>query len=453
MPPIQKTWAGVVLALWAASAGAQDTAPPEPVPPREVEVPPAVERSPVRTGWRVQGLPLVNYNSDEGLGYGARLMLVDRGNGTERPYRMVFVAQFFQTTRGVANHRLFLDAPRFLESRWRLAASVGIINDRFSPYFGLGQRAGYTAAYATCADRSTLSTNPDVCPDNPDFRGLRYYTYDQRTLPSIMVNGRRQLGDSPWQLEVGYRFRLTDVRTRYGADDLGQARESLLEEDIRAGLVGGLGEERAGGLLRLRSGEVNAGVILDLRDNEPAPVRGMFHEFALRGAAPATGSAFTYGGASLNLRFYHPLFTERLVAALRLFGDVVAGDVPFTLLSTFTGIEWREGFGGIGGVYSARGILKNRLQGKAKLLGNGELRWKFLSVEPGGQRLDFTLISFFDAGRAWTDPRFRDATTPLYGAGGGLRIAWEENFVVRADYGVSPRDGTTGFYLDFNHMF
>ena len=451
MPPIRTTWAGVVLAVLAtAPAWAQATPPEESVPPPpEVEAPPAAP--PPRTGWKVQGLPLANFNSDEGFGYGARLMLVDRGDGTDRPYRMAIIAQFFQTTRGVANHRLFVDAPRVFSSRWRVGASVGLINERFSPYFGVGDQSEYTPAFVTCADRAALESNPDVCPGNPDFRGLRYYTYDQRTLPSIMVNGRRPLS-GPWQLVLGYRFRLTDVRTRYGMDDIGQARESRLEEDARAGRLRGLGEDLSG-INRVRTGELNAGVILDLRDSEPTPVRGMFHELAFRGASPATGSAYTYGGASLNLRFYYPVFTDRLVAALRLFGDVLGGDVPFLLLNTFTGVEWREGFGGIGGVYSARGIMKNRLQGQAKLLGNGELRWMFLSVEPGGQRLDFTLITFLDAGRAWADPRFRDAGPMLYGAGGGLRIAWDENFIVRADYGVSPRDGTTGFYLDFNHMF
>jgi hypothetical protein len=29
----------------------------------------------------------------------------------------------------------------------------------------------------------------------------------------------------------------------------------------------------------------------------------------------------------------------------------------------------------------------------------------------------------------------------------------EDHFIVRLDYGVSPDDGTTGFYLDFNHLF
>jgi hemolysin activation/secretion protein len=104
-------------------------------------------------------------------------------------------------------------------------------------------------------------------------------------------------------------------------------------------------------------------------------------------------------------------------------------------------------------VYTARGILKNRLQGQVKALANGELRWKFLSVAPWRQRLDFTLIAFLDAGQSWADLRLQDSGLPRYAGGGGLRIAWEHNFILRLDYGFSPRDGTSGFYLDFNHLF
>ncbi len=435
MRPTRMTWA-VVLTAALASAPAGADAPPAKAP---------------RTGWGVQGLPLVNFNSDEGFGYGARLLLVDSGDGTQAPYRHAITAQFFQTTRGVATHRLMFDAPRFLDSPWRLSGDVSMLNDRFSPYFGLGGSTEYVPAFASCEDRAALEQDPDACPGNPDFRGLRYYTFEQRTLPSVVVNVRRTLS-GPWQLAMGYRFRLTSVRARYGSDDLGQLRDSRLVEDARAGLLSGLqGDE--GGAQTFRTAEVTAGLLFDNRDNEPAPVRGMFHELAVRGAAGVTGSAFNYWGSTANLRFYHPLGHERLVAALRLFVDVMGGDVPFFLLSSLGGVEWRDGWGGLGGVYTARGILKNRLQGKVKALANGELRWKFLSVSPGRQRLDFTVIAFLDAGQCWADLRFQDSGLPRYAGGGGLRIAWEDNFILRLDYGVSPRDGTSGFYLDFNHLF
>ena len=54
------------------------------------------------TGWNAQGLPLLSYNSDDGFGYGLRLLLIDHASGEPKPYRYALTAQFFQTTKGVA---------------------------------------------------------------------------------------------------------------------------------------------------------------------------------------------------------------------------------------------------------------------------------------------------------------------------------------------------------------
>ncbi|NPC87101.1 BamA/TamA family outer membrane protein, partial [Pyxidicoccus fallax] len=321
MHPMRMTWAvGLSLLLGVAPAWAQQATPDASVPPKPVpgaEVP--SEPGP-RTGWRFVGLPLVNFNSDEGFGYGLRVLLVDVGDGRQKPYRYSVVAQFFQTTRGVGAHRLLTDAPDFLGSGWRVGLDLSLLNDRFTPYYGIAGASGYDADFNTCDDRDALDMSPDVCPGNAEFRGLRYYSYEQRTVPSVVLNTRRSV-KGPWQVALGYRFRLTRVRTRYDADDQGQSRHSRLEEDARLGLLTGLeGGPRAD---TFRTAELMAGLLWDSRDNEPAPVRGMFHELALRGAAGATGSAFDYWGTTLNLRFYHPVVSERLVAALRLMGDVM----------------------------------------------------------------------------------------------------------------------------------
>ncbi|MET0401902.1 MAG: BamA/TamA family outer membrane protein, partial [Cystobacter sp.] len=430
MPLIRTPWRSLVLAVLVSTGARASQHPPPPL-----ESPPTPP--PARTGWGVQGLPLINYNSDEGLGYGARLLVVDSGDGTLLPYRYAFMAQFFQTTVGVAMHRLSLDAPRLWNSPWRVGVDLSLLNDRFSPYYGPVQDTRYTPSFNTCDDRDALKADANVCPGNPDFRGVRYYAFDQRTFPSVLVNLRRALS-GPWQVALGYRFRYTTLRTRYGADDLGQAGDSRLEEDVRAGRVPGLTDDIPAGGRVFRTAEVTASLLWDLRDNEPAPVRGMFHELAVRGAAGVTGSAFDYYGITTSLRFYHPLGTDRLVAALRLLVDVMGGDVPFTQLTAFGGVEWRETMSGLGGVSTLRGVLKNRLRGQVKGLANGELRWKVLSVAPGNQHLDFTLLAFLDVGQAWESLAALDTRTPRYSGGGGLRIAWEENFIVRLDYGVSP---------------
>ena len=194
------------------------------------------------------------------------------------------------------------------------------------------------------------------------------------------------------------------------------------------------------------------GVQYDTRDIETSPTAGMFHEVSLRAGLTPLGSQFNYWGGTLHARFFHPVVPgyRRLVMSWRGLFDVLGGDVPITQLPLYGGLEGKDGHGG---VYSARGILLHRYQGPVKLLLNGELRWVPLSIEPFGQQFDFTLAGFVDSGRVWKDLKFSEGGGLKTSVGGGLRIAWNREFVIRMDYGVGVTEPTTGFYLDFGHIF
>ncbi|SEK49385.1 Surface antigen [Stigmatella aurantiaca] len=441
------------LVLRAPAAQAHQAPPDAPV-----ETPPATSESrvepsdtpPRRTGWDLQGLPILNFNTDEGFGYGALVMLVDRADGTHEPFRYSLLAQFLQTTRQVASHQLIFDAPRFLGSPWRVGVEAAYTRARFAPYYGLGNTAERIREYATCEDRDALEDNPDVCPGNPDFRGLRYYTYDLKSLPRLRLNLRRAVARS-WNLFLGYRFRPDRVVPRYSADDLGQSGDSKLMEDAKAGVLEGF-EEGVPRSIPARTSEVLAGLQYDTRDVEASPSSGMFHELSVRGGAGPLGSQFDYWGATLHARFYLPVLpgSRRLVAGARVLADVLGGEVPLTLLPFFGGLEGKDG---LGGVYSARGLLLRRFQGPAKLLLNGELRWTALSGGLFGQQFGLTLVGFVDSGRVWRNLDFQEGGGLKTSAGGGLRIAWNREFVIRADYGVGLSESTSGFYLDFGHLF
>jgi hypothetical protein len=410
----------------------------------------APQEAPRPKGWALQGLPILNYNVDEGLGYGTLLMLVDRADGNREPYRYSLFLQLFWTTRSLSAHKLTFDAPDFLQSRWRLGVDVLVGRGKFTPYYGLGNTSRYVPELGTCEDRDALAGNPDVCPGNASFRGLRYYTYDQENLPRLSVDVRRALG-GPWRLLLGYRFRWEQVRARYSAEDLGQSGDSKLIEDAAAGLLVGY-DGRSADPIPFRSAELTAGIQYDTRDIEAAPTRGLYHELSVRGASGALGSAFDYWGATLHARAWHTLVPgyRRLVVGGRGLLDAMGGDVPFIRLSSFGGLDGKDG---IGGVYSARGIPKNRFQGPVKLLLNAELRWTPFSVRPWGQEFDFTLVGFVDSGRAWSDLHLRDAGGLKASAGGGLHIAWNREFLIRADYGAGLTEEGTGFYLEFGQLF
>jgi outer membrane protein assembly factor BamA len=466
------SWNRAVFALLAcllsapATVQAQapaDTPPTHPASAEEPPTPPtASQQAPAdapaaapdaparRTGWDLQGVPILNFNTDEGAGYGALVMLVDRADGTYEPYRYSILLQFFQTTRQVASHMVIIDAPRFLGSQWRMGTDITYLRTRFAPYYGLGNTAERVDPFVECEDRDALETNPDVCPGNPEFRGLRYYTYDNESLPRLRLNARRELtGD--WMLFLGYRLRMDRLRVRYSADDLGQSGDSKLIEDGAAGVFDQY-EEGIQDRFTERSSELIVGIQYDTRDLETSPTSGMFHEVSVRAGLTPLGSQDNYWGGTLHARFFHPVVPgyQRLTMSWRGLFDVLGGDVPISLLPVYGGLEGKDGHGG---VYSARGILLRRYQGPVKLLLNGELRWTPLSIEPWGQQFDFTLAGFLDTGRVWKDLKFSEGGGLKTSAGGGLRIAWNREFVIRLDYGAGITEPTTGFYLDFGHIF
>jgi hypothetical protein len=395
----------------------------------------AIENVPAarETGWSPQGLPLFDYDSDTGFGYGLRLLLIDHGTGDERPYRYALTAQFYQTTGGNGSHFLSLDAPHLFGSRYRLELEAGWDLAKYFPYYGIGNSSVYQEQFVSCTGGCS-----------PAFKGAHYYQYDQQTLPRFKLNLRRDLGGA-WQLFGGYRFRLTRIAALYGADGTSQ----LIADAQSRKLVGfdGSNPEQP---FRLRTAELTSGLVYDTRDNEPAPTDGMFHEVSLRGGLRAFGGQFDYWGANLTLRFYHWLIpgSRRLVFASRGLIDVAGGDVPFFLLGTTGGLSGPDG---VGGENSVRGLLGYRLQGNVKLLLNNELRWRFWSVP----YVEVGAVAGLDAGRVWSGIGAGDRGPVRFGASLGLRLAWNKNFVIRYDYGIAISEpyANGSQYLTFDELF
>ena len=67
-------------------------------------------------GWYPTGLPLINSDPNEGIGYGARAYIYNNGPKTDplfyyTPYRMRLFAQYFNTNKNAQYHQISLDMP------------------------------------------------------------------------------------------------------------------------------------------------------------------------------------------------------------------------------------------------------------------------------------------------------------------------------------------------------
>jgi hypothetical protein len=280
--------------------------------------------------------------------------------------------------------------------------------------------------------------NASVDPPGRDVRARDLFT---RTHPAARIRGRIKL-DGPMHILLGTMYIQNWVK--FGAQsqlliDATQGSErqrELLQVDRKHGL-------------HLLEG----GLVIDTRDDEVSPSRGGFHHIEVRAAPWKTPALpYRYIGISGVARMYVPVIEDRLVAALRVVGDIQLGDVPFYELSRF------DETSALGGSKYVRGVPSNRYYGKRKLLGNLEVRSQIYHRHIRGSRYELGFTAFLDSGRVWADidkaPELDGTRLGLkYGVGGGLRLQKDQTFVLRADLAWSPDAHPVGGYFLAGHLF
>ncbi|MHB1844491.1 MAG: Omp85 family outer membrane protein [Deltaproteobacteria bacterium] len=351
--------------------------------------------------WTFLPVPLVTFDSDNGLGLGLALALF-YDDGNHEPYRFSLIAQLLVTTDGVTQDYVKLDYLDLFGSGIRLNAEARLIHEPNASYFGIGNTT------------QSLAAEPND-----------YYIYD-RTMPALRLEARRGVGHD-FYAYAGYLLENAFIQS-YGG--------SLLASSQVEGLQGGL------------NAPLQVGVAYDSRDFEPWPRRGIYSDLALRAAAPETGSSYSWLGGTFVFRSYHALPFDTVLAE-RFLGDVMYGDVPFFAEDETGGLEELHG---LGGWSTLRGFVKDRFVGDGKLLENVELRKFVLGLRPWKQDVDLGLATFVDVGRVYGES-FLDGPAWLlhWDVGAGLRAMLNRNLVIRADVGDSfegPR-----IYILFGNLF
>ena len=384
-----------------------------------------------KTGFGFGGLPAVNYNTDEGLGAGAIASLY-RYDGASNPYRWALTTTFFMTTLGVHSHSLELDALQLTGKPIRLLTRVELQATRTANYCG--------------TDPSAADCDPAEAESAADARGLtgatrvefvRHYYQARFVLSQLRVEGRWALDPMPHQLSV---FGLVKVNTLLPGDFSTPApyTGSRYDLDFRGGEDG-------------ETSVISVGAMLDDRDFEPAPTRGYWIEASARGASRFWGSDWEYFGLNTTLRGYLPLGTPRLVLADRIVLDGIWGEANTYELGQSGGSQRYAYYGSLN---AGRGVRLQRFIGEVKAMEQLEVRATVWSPSVGRVPLDFTVLAFSDNAFIAQDFQHLDHAALVPGLGGGLRIAFDGNFVLRGDVGVSPaEDWSPGVYLDIRNTY
>ncbi|MBN2362100.1 MAG: BamA/TamA family outer membrane protein [Deltaproteobacteria bacterium] len=386
-----------------------------------------------RAGFGWGAVPFVAYSSDDGVAYGAVGTLYWYQPPVE-PYRYALTLQFFMTTKWVQYHRVKFDAVEVADLPLRLWGDIGFYATISQAFCGFGNAVSCDPALArrTAAAQQLTGAAADGFVD-------RYYQ-NRFMQPYALVNGRWRFTPLPHKIEAFAGWR----GSYYLTGDFGELAP------YPGSLYARYFPDGENGLASV----LQAGIMLDSRDNEAAPRRGYWIEGSLRGAAPFIGSRWTYGGANATLRGFVPLDRRRqIVLAGRLVLDGAVGELPVQEMARVGGATDYVAFGG---EYMGRGLRSQRVLGRIKLLEQTELRWRVWGFRLLDQFFDLSWLGFVDAalvGYDWTDWR-GDPLGAVWGGGGGLRLAWNRDFVIRCDLAVSPVESRApALYLNLGHVF
>ncbi len=366
------------------------------------------------TGREYAGLPALNFDADEGFGYGVLLELYDYGPGGLEPYRYTLQPTIFWTTGGRRDYTLFFDSPHVLPAGWRIDAYLASEEQIASPYYGLGNLSAY---------------DPSLEDDDPYF-----YRFG-RTRVQLRVNVQRDLGR--WGLRALGGVGIAHMRIDPVPHDSGSTLvEAVMAEGVPTGYWN----------------YVRAGLVRDTRDREVGPRSGSWSEVLVQRVDDALGSEDDYTRYTVADRRYFSL-PGGVVLANRLLVQQVAGDAPFYELFTVeSSFKQQEG---LGGAKTLRGVPKNRYVGKGLFLWNAELRWRAAEWRLAAKPFHLVLSGFLDSGRVWEEesvPVSALLTDLHHGYGGGARVGMGESFVVAVDAGRSTDSGLA-LYIGLGYLF
>ena len=365
-------------------------------------------------GVEISGIPALNFDADEGLGYGVILQLYGY-DGNKATYRWTVQPTVFLTTEGRRDYTVFFDAPSRAEHPWRITAFAGREQQLATPYYGLGNATPYDSRLETGNTRY-------------------FYRYGRDRLRAT-TDVQHALGNSSLRALVGVGFS-TD-RINLTPFDSGS---TLIERDLsnRQPPTG-------------HTNFVRAGLTWDSRDREIGTHSGTWADVIVQRVDRALGATNDYARSTATLRHYQPL-GDRVTIANRLLAQQIVGDAPFYALTEIQTTQKAQD--GLGGASTVRGIPKDRYAGKGTLVSNNEIRWRAADFTLHGRESSIVLSGFVDAGRVWAEQvDLSGALRDLHaGYGGGVRLAFGPSFVIATDVGHSAQS-TAPIYIGLGYQF
>jgi len=400
-----------------------------------------------KKGFGFGALPAVSYDSDLGFQYGVLANFYLYGDGSIFPkYYHSLYTELSTYTKGRVIARIRYDS-EFLIPKVRSTIDISYVTDPISDFYGFN---GYQGIYSA-----------DTAKNNHLFYRNAQYMFRAK------ADFQGNFGNSKFGWVAGYSFYHFSIDT-VNNSQLGLAKksESLYEKYQQWGLISPA--EAHGSSINY----LKVGLKYDSRDQLANPSKGIFTEAVVQ-TAPGFINSSPHTKFALIHRQYFTLANDLTFAYRIDYQSTIGKDkVPFyaqpLLITSYLVAATNQG---LGGKSSVRGILRNRIIGDDVAFGNFEFRYKFLRFEWLKQNFYLGTNVFFDSGIILKPIEMNLANVSVAdkasyfsnyeagkfhsAAGIGLKIGWNENFIISADFGkaLNIQDGNTGFYIGLNYLF
>jgi len=355
--------------------------------------------------WVDQLYPYAYYSTIDGFWIAGRYGWFSPMGFTERPEPNFAAIKFDVAASTQGSYLISADAaaPAYWDG-WRLALTLTASRANRLGYYGQGNSSPYDA--------------DSVTPARPYF-----YRVSRTTQLAQLTVQRRIAG--PVRVLAGATLEYTGFRELPG--------ESQFQRDRTAGTIGP-------GEVPFNDHVLRGGIVVDWRDQEIDPHRGVFVEGLVgrgRGYTRTTAAARVYA---------HPF--EKVMLAGRLTAERMTGSPPVSAQMT---MESSEGpLLALGGYRSLRGYYDARFVGPGKIAAGVEVRYALLWAP---RLLEVKLVAFYDCGRVFAPGEsVRLTSDGLHSsAGGEVAVALVRNtlFVLGVGKGTEGAQllfGTTWSY-------
>ena len=410
----------------------------------------------IKKGIGFGAIPAVSFDSDLGFQYGAVVNLYHYGDGSRYPkYNHSLYMEWSRFSKGTGINRIMYDSERLIPNV-RTTVDMTYMTDQMMDFYGYN---GYQTIYDDNLSKTT-----------------RHFYKNERNMFRVKADFQGSFGESKFGWVAGYTFYDFAIDTvNINKLELNPVQGgTLFQRYIKNGLISAT--EADGGSLNY----LKLGFKYDSRDQRACPMKGIWTEAVIQ-TAPGFVNEFPHTKFALIHRQYFTLAKD-MSLAYRIDYQTTLGNshVPFyaqpLLITSFLTAATNQG---LGGKNSLRGILRNRIVGDAVGFGNFEFRYKFVRFEWLKQNFYIGTNIFFDSGMILKPIDIEEnrrnlnldeltdiEKSELYlndyesgkfhsAAGIGLKIGWNENFIISADYGkaFNKQDGNSGMYIGLNYLF